>query len=78
MLCRYDARVVSVCLSDHIYEAAVPDWHAGMAYGYKYVAAVVGPHPDAFLYRVEYVSSGVPVNSPTCVSRRSLRLENCS
>ncbi|XP_062502466.1 bromodomain adjacent to zinc finger domain protein 1A-like isoform X2 [Corticium candelabrum] len=69
---KYDARVVSVCLSDHIYEAAVPDWHAGMAYGYKYVAAVVGPHPDAFLYRVEYVSSGVPVNSPTCVSRRSL------
>ena len=60
-------------LSDHIYEGSVSDWHGGMAYGYKYVAAVVGPRPDSFLYRVKYLSSTVSPHAPTVVWGRALR-----
>jgi hypothetical protein len=70
---KFDASVVSMWLSDHIYEHSVSDWHGSMAYGYKYVAAVVGPHPDTFLYQVQYLSSFVSPDAPTVVNGRALR-----
>jgi hypothetical protein len=69
---KFDASVVSMWLSDHIYEHSVSDWHGSMAYGYKYVAAVVGPHPDTFLYQVQYLSSFVSPDAPTVVNGRAL------